>query len=65
MIDDKSNETSQKKEAAMRMMIRMGSWAIVSVNIAIGGPKARNEQPKNSTTVILLNNHLKLAIKYV
>lgn len=34
------------------MIILMGSAAMVNVNIASGGPKAKKAQPKNSITVI-------------
>lgn len=39
---------------AMRMMIRIGSLAIVIRNIASGGPNARNAQPKNSRRAMFL-----------
>lgn len=51
-IDDMSNDISQKNALAINMMIRIGSIAIVHVNIAIGGPKAKNAQPKKSIAVI-------------
>lgn len=44
---------SQKNALAISMMIRMGSIAIVNVNIASGGPKASKAHPKKSVTVIL------------
>lgn len=50
--DDSNREHSQKNAAATKIIIRMGSWAIVNVNIANGGPNAKNVQPKNSGTVI-------------
>ena len=36
----------------MRMIILIGSLAMVKMNIARGGPKARRPHPKNSMTVI-------------
>lgn len=50
--DDNKSEQSHKNAAATRMITRMGSWATVIVNMANGGPKARNAQPKNSGKVI-------------
>lgn len=50
---DSSNAHSQRKAAATKMMMRIGSLAMVSVNIANGGPNARNAHPKNSGSVIL------------
>lgn len=50
--DDSSNEISQKKALAISMIILMGSAAMVNVNIASGGPKAKKAQPKKSITVI-------------
>ncbi|EFA03459.1 hypothetical protein TcasGA2_TC013452 [Tribolium castaneum] len=52
--EDNRRETSQKNAAAIRIMIRTGSWAIVNTNIANGGPKAKKVHPKNSTKVIFL-----------
>lgn len=52
-MEERSRASSQKKPAAIRIMIRIGSWAIVNVNMAIAGPKARKAHPKNSATVIL------------
>lgn len=52
MNDDSSNAHSQTKAAATSTMIRIGSWAMVNVNIANDGPNARNVQPKNSGKVI-------------
>lgn len=52
--DDNSSEHSQKNAAATNIIIRIGSLAIVNANIASGGPNAKNEQPKNSGTVIFL-----------
>lgn len=51
-IDDSSREMSQKKALAIRIIILMGSAAMVKVNMASGGPKARKAQPKKSITVI-------------
>lgn len=53
-MDDSSSEQSHRKAAATKMIIRMGSWAIDNVNIANGGPNARQAQPKNSAAVIAL-----------
>lgn len=50
--DDNSSEQSHTNAAATRMIIRMGSCAMVMLNMANGGPKARNAQPKNSGIVI-------------
>jgi len=50
--DEISSDSSQKKAAAMRIMIRTGSLAIVKTNRAKGGPKAMKVQPKNSGNVI-------------
>ncbi|KAI4498061.1 hypothetical protein M0802_006885 [Mischocyttarus mexicanus] len=52
--DDKSKEMSQKKALAISMIILIGSLAIVNVNMANGGPKAKKAQPKKSITVILI-----------
>lgn len=43
---------SQKKALAISIIILIGSAAIVNVNMASGGPKARKAQPKKSMTVI-------------
>lgn len=53
MNDDSKSEQSHTNAAATRMIIRMGSWAMVIVNMASAGPNARNAQPKNSGNVIL------------
>lgn len=50
--DDSSREMSQKKALAISMIILMGSAAMVNVNMASGGPKAKQAQPKKSITVI-------------
>ena len=50
--DDNKNDSSQKKALAIRIIILIGSLTIVKVNIARGGPNARNVQPKNSIIVI-------------
>ncbi|KZC08980.1 hypothetical protein WN55_11443 [Dufourea novaeangliae] len=50
--DDSNNEVSQKKALAISIIIRIGSAAIVNMNMDIGGPKARRAQPKNSISVI-------------
>lgn len=50
--DDIKSEQSHKNAAATKMITRIGSWAMVIVNMANGGPKARNAQPKNSGNVI-------------
>lgn len=52
-IEDRSSDTSQKKPAAIRMIILIGSCAIVKVNIAMDGPNAKKAHPKNSATVIV------------
>lgn len=54
MNDDSKSEQSHKKAAATKIIIRIGSWATVIVNMANGGPNARNAHPKNSGNVILL-----------
>lgn len=51
--DDSSREMSQKKALAISMIILMGSAATVNVNMASGGPKAKQAQPKKSITVIV------------
>lgn len=51
-IEESSRASSQKNPAAMRIIIRMGSWAMVNVNMAMAGPKAKPAHPKNSATVI-------------
>lgn len=51
---DRSNDTNQKKALVIRTITLTGSLAIVSTNIEMGGPKAKNKQPKNSTSAILL-----------
>ena len=38
--------------AVIRMMIRMGSFAIVMQNMAAGGPNEMRAQPKNSLYVM-------------
>jgi len=40
------------------MIILMGSAAIVKVNMASGGPKARQAQPKKSMTVIFFSRRI-------
>lgn len=50
--DDSSRAMSQKKALAINMIILMGSAAMVNANMASGGPKARQAQPKKSITVI-------------
>lgn len=54
MNDDSKSAQSHTNAAATKIMIRIGSWATVMVNMANGGPKARKAQPKNSGKVILL-----------
>lgn len=54
MNDDSKSAQSHTNAAATRIIIRIGSWAMVIVNIASGGPNARKAQPKNSGRVILL-----------
>lgn len=50
--DENNNAQSQTNAAPTRRIIRIGSLATVSVNIANGGPNAKNVQPKNSGSVI-------------
>lgn len=50
--DDSSRAHSQTNAAATNTIMRMGSWAMVIVNIANAGPNARKVQPKNSGKVI-------------
>lgn len=57
-IEDSTRERSQKKEAAIRMMMRTGSWATVKMKRTKGGPKARKVQPKNSAIVIFSQSTL-------
>lgn len=57
-MEDRTRERSQKKEAAIRMMMRTGSWAMVKMKRTNGGPKARKVQPKNSAIVILSKSTL-------
>lgn len=52
--DDTRNESSQANAAAIMMMMRTGSLAMVSANIAKGAPNASNEQLKNSARVIFV-----------
>lgn len=52
--DDKSKEISQKKALAISIIIFIGSLAIVNANMANGGPKAKEAQPKKSITVIFV-----------
>lgn len=54
MNDDSKSEQSHTNAAATRIIIRIGSCAMVIVNIANGGPNARKAQPKNSGKVILM-----------
>lgn len=56
--DDNNNEQSHRKAAATNMITRIGSCATVIVNIAKGGPNARNAHPKNSGKVIVTCNGL-------
>lgn len=51
--DESSNEHNHINAAATKMIIRIGSCAIVIINIASGGPKAKKTPPKNSGTVIM------------
>lgn len=53
IVEDKSKEMSQKNALTMNMITRIGSTAIVRVNMAKGGPKAKQAQPKKSAIVIL------------
>lgn len=62
MNDDSSNEHSQTKAAATSTMMRIGSWAMVNVNIANDGPNARNVQPKNSGKVIFTNELVSIGL---
>jgi len=54
--DDNSRDISQKKALTINMIILMGSAAMVNINMASGGPKARQAQPKKSMTVIFFSN---------
>lgn len=51
--DESKSEQSHTNAAATKMMIRIGSCAMVMVNMARAGPKARKAQPKNSGKVML------------
>lgn len=51
--DDNKSEQSHTNAAATKIMIRIGSCAMVMVNIAKAGPNVRKAQPKNSGKVIL------------
>lgn len=53
-FDTLFGEFDNKPYLAMRMMIRIGSLAMVKRNMASGGPNARNAQPKNSRRAIFL-----------
>ncbi len=53
---DISNETNQKKALVIRTITLTGSLAMVNTNMAVGGPNAKNKQPKNSINAILLLN---------
>lgn len=50
--DDNNTEHSHIKAAATKIIIRIGSWAMVNRNIANGGPKTKKTPPKNSGNVI-------------
>lgn len=50
--EDIKNARSHPKAAAIMMMMRTGSLATVSANIASGAPNASREQLKNSARVI-------------
>lgn len=52
MNDESKSEQSHTNAAATKMMIRIGSCAMVMVNIAKAGPNVRKAQPKNSGKVI-------------
>lgn len=52
--EDSNSEQSHKNAAATKIIIRIGSCAMVMVKHANAGPKARKAQPKNSGKVILL-----------
>lgn len=55
--EEVSSESSQKKAAAIMIMIRTGSWAIVTMNIEKGGPNASNVHPTNSMSVMIEDWH--------
>lgn len=51
--EESNSEQSHKNAAATKMMIRIGSCAMVILNMANAGPNARKAQPKNSGNVIV------------
>lgn len=55
--DENNNESSQKNEDAIKIIILMGSllFAKVKINMDNTGPNTKNVQPKNSATVIFIN----------
>lgn len=55
MSDDSNSEQSHTNAAATKIITRIGSWAMVMVNMASAGPNARKAQPKNSGKVIVSN----------
>jgi len=48
--------SAKKKALTINIIILMGSAAMVNINMASGGPKARQAQPKKSITVIFFSN---------
>lgn len=62
--DESKREQSHKNAAATKMITRIGSCATVIVNMANGGPNARNAHPKNSGKVIVdIGNSIQTKIK--
>lgn len=53
--DEESNARSHRNDENISKMIFMGLSAIVKTNMASGAPNARNAQPKNSATVIIVS----------
>lgn len=57
MHEDSNSEFNQKKVLTMRMIILIGSVAIVKANIAKGGPNTIKAKPKKSTRAIIISNN--------
>ena len=55
-IEENNSASSQKKPLATNIIVLTGSFAIVRINIASGGPNAIIPHPKNWETVIFLFN---------
>lgn len=51
--EDNSSEQSHMNAAATKMIMRIGSCAMVITNMANGGPNTRKIPPKNSAIVIV------------